>query len=99
MRLTNESLDLRNIAMTTTKITVSDSAVLKRINRKLAHEHKHVRKTRGFYNQVCGPFFDHNLGEYYCVDWYSNVITATHLDIEALGRELGVLRDSEALSS
>jgi hypothetical protein len=85
--------------MTMTKTAVSESALLKRINRKLAHEHERVRKTRGFYNQGCGPYFDHNLGEYYCVDWDSNVITSTHLDIEALGRNLGVFFEAETLSS
>ena len=84
---------------TMTKTGVSERALLKRINRKLAHDHEVVRKTRGFYNQGAGPYFDHNLGEYYSVDWYSNVIIATHIDIEAFGREVGVLRESEGLSS
>jgi hypothetical protein len=55
--------------------------VLKRINRKLAHQDDAIRKAR---------VFDPGIGEYYLVDLSLNAVIGTNLDLENLAAELGV---------
>jgi hypothetical protein len=75
----------------TTKVPVTERALLQRINRKLAPEWQAVRKLRG-------DSHVHDLGRFYGLDTYRNTIEATHIDLEAWGRELGVLAPYEALA-
>ena len=65
---------------------ITDQALIKRINRKLAGIDEQLRKARSY---------DHNLGWFYTVNTYRNWIVDTHVDLEELGRELGVLRPGE----
>jgi hypothetical protein len=70
---------------------VTERALLRRINRKLAKDQEVVRRcrenSRGF----------HDLGTYYRVDLTTNLVVDTHIDIETLGRELDVLGESESV--
>lgn len=73
------------------KAPVSERALIARINRALKREDdlaqlKTCREDSRAYS-TCG--------RYYIVDHSRNTITATHVDLENLGRELGVLADHE----
>ena len=70
---------------------VTIPALVQRINRVLRKEGEQLRKSRGLR-------FWSDLGDYYIVDLYRNFIVAGHVDLESLGRELRVLRESERLS-
>lgn len=80
------------------KYPVTERALMARINRVLKREgrdHK-LCKARGFrVNGWRHP--DNNLGWYYVVDWYLNLIVDHHVNLEAYGRELGVLGCGEKL--
>ena len=67
-------------------ILVTLNALIKRINRKLAHEYQVLRKSRSW----CS-----DLGDYYVVDVYMNYVVAAHIEPETLGRELRVLQSWE----
>lgn len=65
--------------------TLSNGALILRINRRLAKDDQAVRKCRETSR-------DHNeLGDYYVVNTSMNVIVAKQVDLEEYGRELGVL--------
>jgi hypothetical protein len=66
------------------KVPVTERALFQRINRKLAHENEQLKTCRG-------GQWENELGRYYVVDLNRNSITASDVDPEALGRELGVL--------
>jgi len=70
-------------------ITVTESALIKRIQRKLAHEGETLRKTRG-------ERWRGELGDYYTVS-DANCLVSTHVDLASYGRELGALRAGEAV--
>lgn len=72
---------------------ISEAALAKRISRKLAHEGLILRKNRDNSRWL------HDLGYYYVVNSYFNRIEHPHVDLEAWGRDLGVLADNEALAS
>lgn len=67
-----------------THVPVSQRALLQRINRRLAKEHEVLKTLRG-------QRYEHDLGRHYAVNYATNLVTATHVDPEAWGRELGVL--------
>jgi hypothetical protein len=73
-----------------TQITME--ALVKRINRKLAHKREQLKKTRGAdaWNDV---------GDYFVLDVERNLIVVTHLNPENLGRELGVLKRTETVKN
>jgi len=68
------------------------SALIARIRRRLARDGESIHRTRGAQNEL-------NLGEYYIVDVYRNMIEDTHIDPESLGRQLGALKPFEAVGS
>ena len=72
-----------------TKTPVSERALLLRINRRLKSDLEAVKKTRG------GPRRFSDLGDYYWVDYRRNFMLNHHLDLEAVGREMGVLAEWE----
>jgi len=74
-----------------TKVKVTDGAIRQRINRKLAHEWKGLRKNRRFNDSV--------LGEYYLIDTQRNCVIDTDVDIESLAADLGVLKGYEKLET
>ena len=79
--------------MANTESAVSESVLIKRVNRRLAHEGQVLRKSRGFYDQGRGPYFDPNTGEFFILDIFQNLIVNTHVDLEGVARDLGALTD------
>jgi hypothetical protein len=71
-------------------VPVSVRALVQRINRKLAQAGQALRTTRG--NR-----WRSNLGHYYVLNLELNYIARTRVDLEALGRELGVLSPWESV--
>lgn len=69
---------------------VSMRALEARVNRALDKDGQALRKCREdsrWYSE---------LGDYYIVNYHTSAIDAKHCDVEALARELGVLKDREA---
>ena len=80
--------------MTTTAeqqtIPVSERALIGRINRRLRHEGRLLRTARG--QAVVS-----SVGRFYVIDINRNWIVWQNIDLEALGRELGVLQPWERM--
>jgi hypothetical protein len=72
------------------QVTVSENSLVKRINRKLEAEGEQLRALRHERDWS-------NLGDHYIVN-DRNAVVAAHVDPEALGRELGVLRPNERVA-
>lgn len=70
--------------------TLSEKAVIGRINRRLQDEQVCVARHG---TNLCG-----NVGRYYALD-DRNVITATHIDLETWARDLGALLPGEAIAT
>jgi hypothetical protein len=70
---------------------VSERALTLRINRKLKRDHRKLCKSRRREQS--------NLGDFHVVDAYRNMVVDHHVDIEALGRELGVLAEAEKIAA
>ena len=69
-------------------VLVTMRALIQRINRKLRQDDQRLRTARGWFS---------NLGDYYVLDFKHNRIVRGHVEPEALGRDLGVLKDYEQL--
>jgi hypothetical protein len=69
---------------------VSERALYARINRALKREEQMLRTARKY---------DPSVGRYYLIDANRNILLDTHVDLEALGRELGVRGSQEQLST
>jgi hypothetical protein len=72
---------------------ITETALMARINRRLAHGAERLRK--------CRPNSRHysDLGDYYLLDGHNN-ITGPHIEsLESYGRDLGVLRAGETLAA
>ena len=69
-------------ATSPTQIRVSESALIRRINRKLAPDLEQLRKNRGD-------------GDFWIHDCNRNFVIADHVDIEDLAKELGCLASWE----
>ncbi len=65
-------------------MTTQEQVLVKRINRHMRHGQQMVRKTRG--RQMKNDY-----GEYYIHDFDRNTIVSHHVDVKALGREMGLL--------
>ena len=72
--------------MNTQSITVT--AVVKRINRKLATRYETLRRTRGVAQQQ-------DLGEYYLLNFNRNFVIEKGVNPETLARHLRVLSEYE----
>lgn len=72
------------------RFPVTEKALVGRVNRKLAPEFQALRTLRG-------KGFLGTLGRRYIVNLRNNTIVASHVDVEQLARELGVIDDHEAL--
>ncbi len=82
---------LAELSVSRPKIPISARAALQRINRRLAKDHQRVRKSRGrMLNQP-------ECGEYHEIDSYRNALLDWDVDLEARGRELGVIADWETV--
>ena len=77
---------------------VSEAALIARINRKLKHQDEMLRTARRYWAD--GHFLEHpDLGRYFVVDLFRNLVIQTHVDLEELGREVGALREFEQVAS
>ncbi|MFV0284458.1 MAG: hypothetical protein ACK5JE_11800 [Castellaniella sp.] len=74
-------------------MSITENALLKRINRKLSHDLQQLHRSR----ILASGWPSHELGGFYLRDANLNTIIATHVDIEDLANELGVLRSGERL--
>ena len=73
------------------KVPVSHAALIARINRRLAHDDKRLRKSRSERARQA-------LGEWHIINVNRNLISATDVDPEELARELGILAPYERLT-
>jgi hypothetical protein len=71
-------------------VKITERALYQRINRKLRHEGEQLRTCRSELWQL-------ELGRYYIVDVFSSCVGCQHVDLETLGRELGVMQPWEEL--
>lgn len=73
------------------KISVSESALIRRMNRKLIGEDQVLRKSRSSRSL-------HETGEFFIINTMHGGMDESHVDIEALGREIGALKAYEKLA-
>jgi hypothetical protein len=71
------------------KVSVTDRALLQRINRVVAKDGLRLKKSKRGQSK---------LGDFYIINTKSNVLVSVNVDIEALGRKHGVLAAWEELS-
>jgi GTPase involved in cell partitioning and DNA repair len=69
--------------------TITESSLVRRINRALSHHGQILRKCR-----VDSRYYP-EYGDYYCVDIQTRGINEKHVDIDDLARELQVIKDYE----
>ena len=74
-----------------TGVPVTARALIQRINRALADNGEILKAPRGAQALQ-------ELGDYYILDTKRNCVTRKDVDIEAVGRTLGVLKAYEALA-
>ncbi len=72
-------------------IPVSRRALIQRINRRLSDDGEMLKAIRS-------ERWRHELGDYHTIDIPTNSISRKHVDLEALGRELGALQKFEHLA-
>jgi hypothetical protein len=72
-------------------VPVSERALVQRINRHLKKRDAVLKATRGGQARE-------ELGDYYVIDGARNIVSAKHVDVEALGRELGALMPYERVA-
>jgi hypothetical protein len=73
-------------------ITVSEHALLLRLNRAMAEDGYRVRKARGRRAEL-------SVGQFYVINTTYNVMAGKDVDLEELAKEWGVLRDWEVLAA
>jgi len=69
---------------------VLESTLRARINRKLANRYQKLCLARG-------STMEQRVGRYYLLDTHEDRIIGTRVDLEALGREMGVWGETERL--
>lgn len=67
--------------------TVTESTLIKRVNRKLAHQDEYIGKHHGPYTRA----------PYYISSRHNNVVLCEFDDLESMAREIGVLRIAESV--
>ena len=72
-------------------MTITESALVQRIRRKLRQTQQMLRKARGERQQV-------DCGRFYVIDTNLNALLWHHVDLEAFAREFGVLRINESVA-
>ena len=83
------STDHRMVRLMTSKMKISQRALLQRLNRKLADEKLIVKKTRG-------EKLVREVGNYFLLDLHRNRIAEKDVDLPAMGRERGGLEPWES---
>ncbi len=73
-------------------MVITEDALYKRINRKLKKDTwaQALKRARGERAR-------HDLGDYYTLDISRNIVTDTRVNLEDLGKELGVLSPHETV--
>jgi len=71
-------------------LAVTPNALVKRINRKLAPEGEVLKATRS-------ERWRGELGDHYTVN-EANYVSSKHVDLAQLARDLGVLKEGEAIA-
>jgi hypothetical protein len=74
-----------------TKLKLTQRALMQRINRKLARNHQKLSTVRSAGHES-------NVGRYFILNVSRNVITETNIELEKLGRRLGVFKEWEELA-
>ncbi len=74
------------------KVKVTRRAAIQRINRKLKPDMEQLCAARGERAQL-------DLGDYYVVDFQRNAVMQMHVDVEAMARQLGVLKEWEQVDN
>jgi hypothetical protein len=78
------------MAKAVVRVPVSQAALLRRVNRKLAAEGKQLRRTRGTRAIV-------ELGIWHVIDSERGLVAESSVEVESLARRIGVLREWELL--
>ena len=82
---------LYNVSMTKVKtVPVSQRALFQRIYRRLQQDGQLLRAARGLTARE-------QYGDYFTINVKTNTVTRTRVNLEALGKELGVLQPWEAV--
>ncbi len=76
------------------KVPITERALAQRINRALREHRQQVRKWRGRRVQLGQHWLDR--GDWYLMDWGINAVLDV-VDLDDLGRELGVLNPWETV--
>jgi hypothetical protein len=71
------------------KVPITSRALIQRINRKLAPDQETLKTARGA--------LQNEVGEHYVLDLFHNRVTTKDVNLETLGRKLGVLKPWEVL--
>ena len=74
------------------RVPVSVRGIIQRINRNLAPQKQKLKACRS-------DRWRDDLGDYYVIDVEINGVLHKHVDLEALGRELGVLAEWETVAA
>jgi hypothetical protein len=77
--------------MEESKVTVTERAVLQRVNRALAHDGKRMYVCRD------DSRWSNELGRFYIVSTDTRSLDAAHADLDGWARELGVLKRLEEI--
>ncbi len=77
--------------MSKTQVSVSKRAICQRINRKLVEKQQVLKATRGLAAKE-------EVGDYYVIDPYRNVVVLTRVNLQRLALDLGVIEPWEKLS-
>lgn len=72
--------------------SVTMTALISRINRRLRPDHETLKVTRG-------ERLRQNVGDFYVIDVNRNIVVEPHADPERLGRELAVLKSYEEVAN
>jgi len=67
---------------------ISEQALMQRINLQLAKKDEILKKSKG-------GLWHSDTGDYFIIDENTNSMVATNIDLEILGKELGVLKNYE----
>ena len=91
LRLDNLPRYVEKVTTMEPKKLVSEAALKRRINRKLAKDGQALRTSRNWQMEM-------EAGHHYVVDFSHGGVIQSHVDLEDLGRELGVLKPYEYLA-
>lgn len=72
------------------RVVITKGALFQRLRRRLAKDGHILKATRG-------ERYRHDLGDFFTVDEWNNVVVDRQINLEPLGRELGVLKAYEQM--